>query len=43
MSGAHQVNVKSQSELDIGEPETCFSLGSQIGNPFIIENLMLHF
>ena len=37
MSGICQVNVKSQSELDIGEPETCFSLGSQIGNPYIIK------
>ena len=43
MSGAHQVNVKSQSELDIGEPEACFSFGSQIGKPYIIKNLMLHF
>ena len=31
------MNVKSQSELDIGGPETYFSLGSQIGNPYILK------
>ena len=29
MSGARQVNVKSQSELDIGVGETCLSFFSK--------------
>ena len=30
-SGEHQVNVKSQSELDIGGHETCILLLSGVG------------